>query len=918
MDNTEYISGADLTASLHDTSDSPHADREVDLEALVGNGTIEELNTAIDICQCVEEFEEHEPIKAKDKLVTHLLNSPFIERNEVLEQVIQLSRELYEDRAVVGDHILLSCRADNYSKALGHRYWHRGSSDDLFQAIELSEEAVAASPQATSILHNGIVMQQPSSEVHTLNTLAARLGERFQLTESMDCLNRSIHVLERLLSAVHGPKWDADRSNWSSNLASLLQRRYEQIGGDSTADIDRSIDLSRQTLRAMNENEGSTPKLLLDLGNAIAGRALATRNAADLDQAITLLRAARIITQATGLEGTEVGYNLALRLFQRHGVNDIDQAILIAESTLGSLPEEHPVWPHLQNLLGALCYEQYVEEPSPARARKVVELSRTALDSSHYPSVLYRVQAGRRVLRLCCELHDWQAAYEAAVTAIGLIPKLSMREIRNSDRQRILSADDVVGFSSDAAAAALNAGKSGYEVVKLLEMGRGSLASSVAELRTDITSLRQEHPVEAERFVELRNQLGADSHGQASASQEFDTLLSVIRQKPGFENFLKPPTYQSILDAAVEGPIVMLNQSKHRRGIDAIILKGDGIHTTNLQFSLEDISVSPGYLQDPTFLAHLWDSIVKPILESTGIGLPSTGNLLPRIWWIPIGALGSLPFHAAGRHFAAVADSVMDRAVSSYSSSIRGLLETRKRPSTLPQSSEDRAFLVGMSITPTPGCADLPYAIEEVQTVKGIFEDSEFRCRLLLNATALKQNVLEHLTNCAIFHFAGHAMEDALDPLRSTLLLHDNETDPMTVEDLLEVNLSEQSPYLAFLAACKTGSITRPQFQDQSIHLVAAYQLAGFRHVIGSLWSVEDQVSMTVATGTYMELLPAMTEGRVSRSLHAVTRELRDRVRVLHGVESTNQSRDIILVDDKHDNLGREEGNWVPFVHFGI
>ena len=140
----------------------------------------------------------------------------------------------------------------------------------------------------------------------------------------------------------------------------------------------------------------------------------------------------------------------------------------------------------------------------------------------------------------------------------------------------------------------------------------------------------------------------------------------------------------------------------------------------------------------------------------------------------------------------------------------------------------------------------------------------------------------------------------------------------MTVEDLLEVNLSEKSPYLAFLAACKTGSITATQFQDESIHLVAAYQLAGFRHVIGSLWSVEDQVSMHIAEGTYMELLPEMTDDRVSRSLHAATRNLRDHARAPHGVGNDIQSRDIFLVEDDGMSLGGEGGNWVPFVHFGI
>ncbi|KAL4724764.1 hypothetical protein ACLX1H_008210 [Fusarium chlamydosporum] len=922
MDNIGYLSRAQLSQSLKgDVDDGTCGGKEIELTELVGNGTPQEISYAIDLCQCIAEFEEDEPIKSTDKLVAHLLNSTFINDTEVLERVIQFSRELYEDPAVEDDCILLNRRANNYGKALGDRYWQRGARDDLDESIRLAEEAVTASPQALSILNNprGITLQQPGLEVHTLNTLAARLDERFQLTGSLRCLKRSIYIMERLILAVDGPNWDDARLEWSGNLAASLQRLYEQSDKGDTGDMNRVVDIYRDILQAMVPDGSQRSKVLLGLGNALAGRHLVTRRLQDLDESIRLLSEARDITSTTDPMNIEVGYNLALRLFQRRVSNDIEEAIRIAESTIQYTDNVHPVLPHLQNLLGALHYEIYVKElpDSKERAKRALELWWKALNSDCYPSVLYRVQAGRRILHLCCELQNWQAAYTAAVSAVELIPKLSMREIRNSDKQRLLSTEDVVGFSSDAAAAALNAGKSAFDVVQLLEMGRGSLASSVAELRTDLTSLRREYPTIAKQFTDLRDQLGAESHGQARASKEFDTLLSVIRQKPGFENFLKPISYQNVLDAACDGPIIILNQSKYRRGIDVITIKRDQMYAMNLEVSLEDINMSPGHLQDLDFLERLWNSVAKPILEALEIGLPSPGAALPRIWWIPTGALGRLPFHAAGNHFANVSDSVIDRAVSSYSSSIKMLLETRKRASSLLRPQSQGALLVGMSNT--RHCASLPFAIKELQQVKKLFDEQKaFGSMLLHNEAAVKQKVLEHLKNCSIFHFAGHAMENASDPLRSTLLLHDHETDPMSVESLLEVNLSEESPFLAFLAACKTGNVTTSRFQDESIHLVAAYQLAGFRHVIGSLWSVEDQASMKVADETYKNLLQGMMEDRVSRSLHEATRKLRDDARLVHKRGNDSEPRDVVVVDSDGDVSGEKEGNWVPFVHFGI
>ncbi|RSL61433.1 hypothetical protein CEP54_006262 [Fusarium duplospermum] len=86
------------------------------------------------------------------------------------------------------------------------------------------------------------------------------------------------------------------------------------------------------------------------------------------------------------------------------------------------------------------------------------------------------------------------------------------------------------------------------------------------------------------------------------------------------------------------------------------------------------------------------------------------------------------------------------------------------------------------------------------------------------------------------------------DPAQSGLVLEDG---TLTVAALLEKNLREYSPFLAYLSACGTGQTGGEHFFDESLHLISACQLAGFRHAIGTLREVNDESCMDVTRLTY-------------------------------------------------------------------
>jgi CHAT domain-containing protein len=108
-----------------------------------------------------------------------------------------------------------------------------------------------------------------------------------------------------------------------------------------------------------------------------------------------------------------------------------------------------------------------------------------------------------------------------------------------------------------------------------------------------------------------------------------------------------------------------------------------------------------------------------------------------------------------------------------------------------------------------------------------------------------------HLPNFKIFYFAGHGHTDNFDLSQSSLLLQDWKSNRLTVATLLEMNLRERSPFLAYLSACGTGQFKDKKFVDESIHLISACQLAGFHLVIGTLWEVNDELCVDMARITY-------------------------------------------------------------------
>jgi CHAT domain-containing protein len=286
--------------------------------------------------------------------------------------------------------------------------------------------------------------------------------------------------------------------------------------------------------------------------------------------------------------------------------------------------------------------------------------------------------------------------------------------------------------------------------------------------------------------------------------------------------------------------------------------------------------------------------------------------------------------------------------MSSYSSSIKTLTHGQHREARmLEEQVSSTALLIAMDETPDLGTASsLIFVTQEIEMVRDLSSSMGLKP---VKPARLRKDVLEGLPTSKIFHFAGHGLSNSADPSRSTILLEDWKDNPLTVADFRHQNFEGNTPFLAYLSACPTGVDTGGSLADEGIHLISALQLAGFRHVIGTLWDVSDERCVAVAKTFYQTIAEkGMTDESVCLGLHLAVRALRDRTwnsnstREPSGLQAhmaqidlttavhENQPDDVISNENRGDRNAKLKSSsgqttkaedpryWASFVHYGV
>ena len=815
--------------------------------------------------------------------------------SSIVREALRATRRENEDRAA---------RLNLLALILKRRYELTGDVLALRDATETGREAVSALPRTR---------RDAASFKANLADELRMLSER---TSDLAMVRESVHFAREALAELQAddPEWAGAQGVLGSSLTYLAERTSDE---QTTADAVREI---RKAVVATVVNHPDYLPRLNVLYRALMNLYAESSSPAVLDQA---LEVARDLVGTVPADHPERGkylsnLSLVLREFYLNGdgnaVQSLNDSIEFAKQAVASTPPNHPDRTACLSGLSSLLRLSYERTQDSNFLRESVPPN-SAIAKMGGASISQRITAAQSVADANLLLGRVRHATTMIRLATELLPQLGLRDVDRADREHRVSAANKL--PATAAAAAIAAGQPGY-AVELLEQTRGVVFAGTLDTREDVADLRVAAPDLLPRFQQIRSEINAADHeislptfgehrdatGRHSRelaarrtllNEQWDELLDQIRLRPSLAGFQRPTPIADLRRHADQGPVIYVTADQSRA--HALIVRDDPsepVYTVDLPAKVSRSTVlhqadllrtALRIATDRDQLARarrdaqtrmldvlrwVWENITEPVLSRLGhTEPPSEGQPWTRVWWCPVGVVTFLPLHAAGDHRSTGhADTVMDRVVSSYTPTIRALAHARR------DSSGAQSALV-VAVPDAPESPPLDGAAQEAVIVRDFIPDVAVLPEP--GGMVSRDAVIEALGQHGIVHLACHGYAELRDPSTSRLLLHDHVANPLTLHTITRLDL--QHARLAYLSACSTTDTNQEQ-ADEATHLTAAFQLAGYRSVIGTLWPINDQTAVTVATDFYTGVTADRTRPvdhrLAAEALHHAVRKLRD------------------------------------------
>ncbi|KAF8436546.1 CHAT domain-containing protein [Boletus edulis BED1] len=851
------------------------------------------------------------------------LGSSFIIRFERLGEL----RDLEDAISTLRDAVVLTphghpdkpSRLSNLGSSFIIRFERLGELSNLEDAISTLRDAVVLTPHGHP--------HKPGC----LNNLGHSFRARFERLGELRDLESAISALRDAVTLT--PHGHPDKPSGLNNLGLSFRARFERLG--ELSDLEDAISTLRDAVVLTPHGHPHKPSCLNSLGVSFRARFERLGELRDLEGAISTLRDAVVLTphghphKPSRLNN--LGTSFITRFERLVELSDLEDAISTLRDAVVLTPHGHPHKPGRLNNLGNAFRARFESLGEPSDLEDAISLYSHSASLPIGP-ISVRIHASRNWIS-CARRVRHPSLLRAYSIAINLLPQLAWIGLSLTHRYAELKRGaDVV---REAAAAALDSGFPEL-AVEWLEQGRSIVWGELLQLRGSYEQLSSAHPDHAHRLRDLFTALddagatrekslstfsestnGATQTLQQEADRhralaiERDKLLQGIRRLPGFDRFLLPKDFSQLRASAHSGPVVILNAAERR--CDALIALANVDHVIHVplpHFTLKQavdhqillktvlrqahaIRTDERYGQTVTFdrgswesfLAPLWNGIVKPVLDV--LAFSSSGDI-SRIFWCPTGPFVFLPIHAAGFYdsqYSSPGHKVFDFAVSSYVPTLSILA----RSPDLHAVPNDDLRLLAVRQPPSDGLGQLPGVAPEIAYIKEVIKDSpSAHTTILESSLGTFEEVLALMKLANWVHFACHGIQDGVD---SGLCLADKRR--LKVRDML--SLSRPHGGLAFLSACQTATGDE-DLTDEAVHIAAGMLFAGYGGVVGTMWSISDRIAPVVTRDVYAHLFRNGTRPdyrEAARALHEAIRQLRD-----SGEVSFNE--------------------WVPFIHVGL
>ncbi|KAJ5281475.1 hypothetical protein N7478_006847 [Penicillium angulare] len=802
---------------------------------------------------------------------------------------------------------------ESLARQLGYRYDALGKMEDLDKSIVAAERAVELWDKSSKYLADGLMR------------LGYLLMDRFEATGHQEDLDRSIVYLAE---ASKTPKTNSTaEARCLSGLANAFWLRWMRTRASD--DLEEAINKERLALEVVSDSDLGKVDVMNNLANILIDRFKETKDLSDIEEAIQFIEKVLSSRPSTHMHYPGNLNNLANAIEARYkeqaNIVDLNMAIEKSEEALSLMREDHPSRAGYSFNLGARYYARYQKEDNSQDMQNAID---RFLEGWKAPSgrPFDRVLAGSQAIYKLRDTGRLEEATTIAMEVVDLLPQVTTRSLNVTDQQYVVR--EFSGIAGNACSLLLSLGRLN-DALEYLEKGRTVILDLLMSNRMNLGDLEAISPEYAAKFRQLQDQINKtfdsariDSVGaetllqkRLSSVSQFNECVEEIRKLPGQSRFLLGPELNEIRAGAKNGCIVIMNITNLRS--DAIIIspeKIDSIELPNLsrQRGLEwlnkDLTRKAKNAAERKrknaeyrdLLHWLWTSGVKPIFDRIGLKPQSLTQKLPRVCWIASGIASMLPFHAACDQTASDTENTFEYAISSYSPSIKTMFQVRAKLSNDAKVAQPSLLMVGMPTT--KGHASLPGVEDEIDDIQEAVEDS-FSIKSLIQPQPGR--VLSDLSSHDIVHFACHAVSDSRNPLNGHLLLQAEESElpgtaergALTVESIMKMDLKRAR--IAYLSACSTAENKATKLLDEAIHLVSGFQVAGFAHVLGTMWPAPDLVSHSVAVGFYENLTSLLSPASAADDGRAVA-------------EAFHSS-----VKEVRSDFEEQPLRWAQFVHFG-